>query len=490
MARDFTKRSFLSSVRGTPPTAEGLRNWWTANGPRLRREGINFIDHPNDPAIVLSDGSQIDAIRNAGTASAQWQWLEKSPPTRTDPGHQARVSQDQRVSPERSTAPAYVDPMYENFDVPFEIDPYGNAPPRSLSREKKDWPPNTYWDDKAKVWKVLKPPKNDKQIARYKRLGINASSENPGEYDPTWGFDTVPNPWGPTEEDQWLKSVYEKQGWTLPPKDGTPTPTPVNGEAPSIGTPSEPYAEYKYFGTDPHQDWDVDLGYLRPAPSFEFEAEPWVAPEPFTYPAYEQPEAYQKPEDFSYAPFVAPSAAEVLAEDPGYQFRLGEGLRAMEAGAASRGTLRGGGTLKGLMDYGQSAASQEYEKAYNRRLQDYQTNLGREQQAYATNLGAGQWGYGANVDVGRDAYALQRQNALESAMLAQKNAYDAYVTNYANAYQQSRDRYQPEFQTWQQDQAARGQAARDLWGRQWEAYTYAQPSGTTFYQAGLPAATQ
>ena len=380
--------------------------------------------------------------------------------------------------------------MIDDYDVPYDEDPYGTPPP------KGDWPPNTYWNDKTKVWNVLPPPKNDKQIARYKRLGINANSSNPGGYDHTWGYGDSGteadylDPWGDTEEDQWLKSVYEKQGWTLPSEEGPPPPPPGNGDGPSIGTPGEPYGEYKYFGTDPHQDWDVDLGYLRPAPSFEFEAEPWVAPEPFTYPAYEQPAAYQKPEDFSYAPFVAPSAAEVLAEDPGYQFRLGEGLRAMEAGAASRGTLRGGGTLKGLMDYGQSAASQEYEKAYNRRLQDYQTNLGREQQAYATNLGAGQWGYGANVDVGRDAYALQRQNALESAMLAQKNAYDAYVTNYANAYQQSRDRYQPEFQTWQQDQAARGQAARDRWDRQWEAYTYSQPSGTAVHLAGLPSSTQ
>jgi len=344
-------------------------------------------------------------------------------------------------------------------------------------------PPNAKWDDETKAWVILNP-------------------DDPG-YDPSWGYTDaegnprILDPWGDTKEDKWLRSVYKEQKWTIPDrcpeghrwhqrkKKCVPQPGPNGPDDLGDDGEGSTYGEYKYFGTDPHQDWEVDLGYLRPAPPFEFEAEPWVAPEEFTFPTYEQPAAYQKPEDFSYAPFVAPSAAEVLAEDPGYQFRLGEGLRAMEAGAASKGTLRGGGTLKGLMDYGQSAASQEYEKAYNRRLQDYQTNLSREQQAYATNLGAGQWGYGANVDVGRDAYTLQRKNALESAMLAQKNAYDAYVTNYTNAYQRARDRYQPEFQTWEQEERARSQAARDQWDRQWDAYTYAQPSGTTIYQSGL-----
>ena len=49
-----------------------------------------------------------------------------------------------------------------------------------------------------------------------------------------------------------------------------------------------------------------------------------------------------------------------LETSPGYQFRLGEGLKALERSAASRGTLLTGGTLKGLQRYAQDYASGEY----------------------------------------------------------------------------------------------------------------------------------
>jgi hypothetical protein len=52
--------------------------------------------------------------------------------------------------------------------------------------------------------------------------------------------------------------------------------------------------------------------------------------------------------------------------DPGYQFRLSEGMKALDRTAASRGGLLSGATLKGAQRYGQGLASQEYGNAYNR----------------------------------------------------------------------------------------------------------------------------
>jgi len=52
--------------------------------------------------------------------------------------------------------------------------------------------------------------------------------------------------------------------------------------------------------------------------------------------------------------------------DPGYQFRLSEGVRAREAGAASKGGLFSGATGRALEEYGQGLASQEYDRAYGR----------------------------------------------------------------------------------------------------------------------------
>lgn len=52
--------------------------------------------------------------------------------------------------------------------------------------------------------------------------------------------------------------------------------------------------------------------------------------------------------------------------DPSYSFRFGEGLKALDRQAASRGGLISGGALKAAQRYGQDFASQEFGNAYNR----------------------------------------------------------------------------------------------------------------------------
>jgi hypothetical protein len=52
--------------------------------------------------------------------------------------------------------------------------------------------------------------------------------------------------------------------------------------------------------------------------------------------------------------------------DPAYQFRLGEGMKALDRQAAARGGLISGGALKAAQRYGQDYASQEFGNAYNR----------------------------------------------------------------------------------------------------------------------------
>jgi len=52
--------------------------------------------------------------------------------------------------------------------------------------------------------------------------------------------------------------------------------------------------------------------------------------------------------------------------DPGYAFRFKEGLKAVDRSAAARGGLLGGNQIRGLVDYGQGSASQEYTNAFNR----------------------------------------------------------------------------------------------------------------------------
>lgn len=51
---------------------------------------------------------------------------------------------------------------------------------------------------------------------------------------------------------------------------------------------------------------------------------------------------------------------------PGYQFRMDQGLKAIERSAAARGGLRSGATMKSLNDYAQGTASSEFENYANR----------------------------------------------------------------------------------------------------------------------------
>lgn len=69
--------------------------------------------------------------------------------------------------------------------------------------------------------------------------------------------------------------------------------------------------------------------------------------------------------------FTAPTAA-TEQNDPGYQFRLAEGQKAMERTAAARGGLLTGGTAKAEQAYGQDYASNEFDKVYNRQFGQFQ----------------------------------------------------------------------------------------------------------------------
>jgi hypothetical protein len=51
---------------------------------------------------------------------------------------------------------------------------------------------------------------------------------------------------------------------------------------------------------------------------------------------------------------------------PGYQFQLDQGLRAVDAGAAAKGLLRSGATLKAEQTFGTGLADKEFTDYYNR----------------------------------------------------------------------------------------------------------------------------
>lgn len=121
-------------------------------------------------------------------------------------------------------------------------------------------------------------------------------------------------------------------------------------------------------------------------------------------------------------------------QDPGYSFRLNEGLKALQSSAAARGGLLSGATLKGITNYGQGAASQEYQNAFNR----YQTSrtaalsplqqLQGVGQAAASNQAsaAGQFGTGVSNALTGAA------NASASGTMGIANALSSGIGSYLN----------------------------------------------------------
>jgi hypothetical protein len=105
--------------------------------------------------------------------------------------------------------------------------------------------------------------------------------------------------------------------------------------------------------------------------------------------------------------------------DPGYAFRLQEGLKALDRTAAMRGKMMSGQALKAAGRYGQDMASQEYQNAYNRyntnNLNRYNMLAGQQNVGMnaANRIGqAGQFyatGGGANIVGAAEARASQYQ---------------------------------------------------------------------------------
>jgi hypothetical protein len=107
--------------------------------------------------------------------------------------------------------------------------------------------------------------------------------------------------------------------------------------------------------------------------------------------------------------------------DPGYAFRLAEGRKALASKARARGGLVSGQTLKGMQDYAQESASNEFQNAYNRAFTSYGTDVARENQLYnrqAALAGIGQTSTNLVNQAGQN-YATSAGNLMTSAGAAQ-----------------------------------------------------------------------
>lgn len=159
------------------------------------------------------------------------------------------------------------------------------------------------------------------------------------------------------------------------------------------------------------------------APTFQRPAD---APLPtFERPELPQYQAPQGPSQFSFDPAN-------ITSDPGYQFRLNETLKGVNAASAARGKLRSGDAAAALADRASGLASQEVANAFARQLAGWQANTGQFNQdrafgfnvfqdsanrgerafendrSYGTNLALNQQARGDNIFADDRAYDTSR----------------------------------------------------------------------------------
>lgn len=115
-------------------------------------------------------------------------------------------------------------------------------------------------------------------------------------------------------------------------------------------------------------------------------------------------------------------------QDPGYDFRMQEGLKAIERSRAARGGLFSGATGKSLERYGQDMASQEYANAFNR----YRLQNSDRFNRLASVAGIGQTATDQLVQQGSQ-FGQQAGNNMMSAANARASGYVGGANAFGNA---------------------------------------------------------
>jgi hypothetical protein len=133
--------------------------------------------------------------------------------------------------------------------------------------------------------------------------------------------------------------------------------------------------------------------------------------------------------------------------DPGYQFRLEQGMKALNASAAAKGMGMSGANIKGATEYGQNMGSQEYQNAFNR----YNTNRAAQldplfklytggqaaaagSAAGAANLGANLGNTYSNLGTNLGTAATNAGAATAGGYVAGGNAINSAIGSIGNQY--------------------------------------------------------
>lgn len=125
--------------------------------------------------------------------------------------------------------------------------------------------------------------------------------------------------------------------------------------------------------------------------------------------------------------------------DPGYQWRLDQGQKALDRARAARGGFMSGAAVKEAMDYGQNQASQEYGNAYQRFNADQTNKYNRLAGVVNTGQGATNvlTNAAGNVSNNTANIITSNGNAQGAAQIASGNAWGNAFNQIGNNYTQN-----------------------------------------------------
>lgn len=135
--------------------------------------------------------------------------------------------------------------------------------------------------------------------------------------------------------------------------------------------------------------------------------------------------------DPAYGSLTKSFGKEDFQTDPGYDFRMAEGQKAIERSAAAKGGLLSGAAIKAANRFSQDTASNEYQNAYNRFNQN-QTNLynrlagiAGSGQTASSNLASQGQTYANNTG----SLLQERANTNAAGNVAQQNAFNTGLSS-------------------------------------------------------------
>ena len=167
-------------------------------------------------------------------------------------------------------------------------------------------------------------------------------------------------------------------------------------------------------------------------------------------PQFDRPEPvafreYRQGDPFSFEDFRAPTLEDARNE-PGYEFARSEGLRGLSNLNAAKGLSRTGGAYKGVVDWGNRFAEQNYGNVYNRAASTYglrrsnafENYVGNEANRHSTYLANRDTHYG-NVDrTFSQAYDTFRANT-ENQISEFNPEFRAHELSFDEMYRRWRD---------------------------------------------------